>query len=96
MFLHHQQKHYLLSKYDYLVNKDDPNNFIEITIPKDLTKQLNGELLFLELNNISRMFRFAMKQEQLIITLDIIKLDKHFIYYLIEALEVLEKALNIE
>ena len=67
-------------------------NFIEITLPKELTEILKGDLLFTEVSQITRMFRFSMKRERLIITLDIIKLEKHFIYYLIELLEVIEKA----
>ena len=78
-----------------ITNIKQTKNFIEITIPENLTTKLNGELLFIEINQISRMFRFSMKHNNLIITLDIVKLDKHFIYYLIEALEVIEKALNI-
>ena len=68
------------------------NNFIEITLPLDLTNKVNGELLFIEATRITRMFRFKMISKCLVITLDIIKLDKHYIFYLIEMMELLEKA----
>ncbi len=68
-------------------------NYVEIILDKEMTSKVNGELLFLEANRISRMFRFSMKFGQLSIILDTIKLEKHFIYYLIELMEVLEKAL---
>lgn len=70
------------------------NNFIEITIPRELTENINGENLFIEANKISRMFRFSMKLKQLVITLDIVKLDKHFIYYLIDLLEVIKSSIK--
>ncbi|MDD2435860.1 MAG: transcription-repair coupling factor, partial [Bacilli bacterium] len=69
-------------------------NFIEIIIEQDLAQKINGEQLFMEINRISRMFRLSMKYHRLIITLDTVKLDKHFIYYLIELMEVLEKAIK--
>ena len=70
------------------------NNFIEITFPKNITNVLKGDLLFTEVSAISRMFRFSMRHECLIITLDIIKLERHFIYYLIELLEIVKKAIS--
>lgn len=65
------------------------SNFIEIYIPRELTKNMNGQKLFMETTSLSRNFRFSQKLEQLIVTLDIVKLDKHFIYYLIDFLNVL-------
>lgn len=69
-------------------------NFISITLSKELTEQVNGELLFLLASNITRNFRFGMRGNHLIITLDIVRLEKHFIYYLIELLEVIKKAIQ--
>ena len=37
------------------------------------------------------MFRFGHQGKQLLIILDIVKLEKHFIYYLIDLMNVLEK-----
>ncbi len=75
-------------------NIKQTKNFIEITIDPELTQRINGELLFIEINRISRMFRLSMKYKRLVITLDTVKLDKHFIYYLIEMMEVIEKSIN--
>ena len=66
------------------------NNFIEITLPKEFTENVNGEQLFLEVNQLSRMFRFSMKLGCLVIILDTVKLEKHFIYYLIDLLKILK------
>lgn len=69
-------------------------NFIEIVLDKEQTKKVDGQLLFLEATRISRMFRFKLRGDSLVITLDTVKLDKHFVYYLIELMEVLEKAIK--
>jgi len=65
-------------------------NFIEITIQEQTLRLLDGQELFIGANRISRMFRFSMKNKCLIITLDIVKLDKHFVYYLIDLFELIE------
>ena len=69
-------------------------NSIEITLDKELTNKIDGETLFFETTNLSRMFRFSMKLEKLVITLDTIKLDKHFIYYLLDLLKIIEKSIK--
>lgn len=67
-------------------------NFIEVILNKDLTLKINGEKLFFGLNEVSRMFRFSMKFGRLTITLDTIKLDRHFIYYLIEMINIIKSS----
>ncbi len=67
-------------------------NSIEITLSKELTKQIDGEKLFYEASSLTRMFRFSMKLNKLTITLDTIKLDKHFIYYLLDLMKIIENS----
>ena len=69
-------------------------NFITITLNKVLTKKIDGELLFLDVITLTRKFRFSMKNDELSITLDTVGLDKHFIYYLIDMLNILKKAIK--
>ena len=69
-------------------------NFIAITLSKDITKKIDGELLFLDVISLTRKFRFSMKSEELTITLDLPGLDKHFIYYLIDMLDILKKSIK--
>ncbi len=71
--------------------KQNKNN-IEIWLPLDLTNKIKIDDLFINLSKISRKFRFGMRFKRLVITLDIVNLDKHFIYYLIDLLNILEKA----
>lgn len=69
-------------------------NSIEIYLPVVLTEMLDGEKLFIDLYTLSRMFRISMKNRQMIIYLDIVKLDKHFIYYLIDMLNILKDCIK--
>lgn len=75
-----------------IVDIKQTRNFINIILPKEMTEKVNGELLFISASNITRNFRFGMRGKCLIITLDTVNLDKHFIFYLIEFMEVLKQA----
>ena len=66
-------------------------NFIAMTLSKELTKSLDGENFFLEMLSLSRKIRFSMKNDELTITLDTINLDKHFIYYLLDILKIINE-----
>ena len=50
--------------------------------------------MFTELYSLSKMFRLSMRMQRLIIVLDIVKLDKHFIYYLIDMLDILKESIK--
>ena len=69
-------------------------NFISITLTKDLTNKLDGELLFMDILSLSRKFRFSMKNNELTITLDTVGLEKHFIYYLNDMVDILKRAIK--
>lgn len=77
-----------------IVNVKQTKNFVEILIPKELATKLKMDELFLKISKISMMFRFSLKHEQLCITLDTVKLDKHFIYYLVDLLEIIKEQKN--
>ena len=70
-------------------NKNQTKNFIDITLSKDLTKVLDGENFFLDMLSLSRKIRFSMKNDELKITLDTINLNKHFIYYLLDIIKII-------
>lgn len=71
-------------------NIKQTKNFIEVWLPLDLTNNIKGDSLFLDVTKLSRMFRFTMRGKQLVIILDTVKLDKHFIYYLIDLMRLIE------
>jgi len=66
-------------------------NSIELVFTKEMTSKIDGEKLFMDAFHITPMFRFKMQSERLILILDTIKLDKHYIYYLIDLLCKIEK-----
>ncbi len=66
--------------------------FIEVTLSKELTNNIDGQKLFLDLSRLSRMFRFKMHLDKLVVTLDTVKLDRHYVYYLIDFIEILKNA----
>ena len=70
-------------------------NSIELVFSEDLVSKIDTEELFYDAFKISNMFRFISRGSNMIIILDIIKLDKHPVYYLVELLNnILEKHLN--
>ncbi len=71
------------------------NNTVEIMLDKEMTSKLDGEKLFLETLKINNNFKFGMLGGNLVITLKTNNLEKHFIYYLIELLFVIDKAKKI-
>lgn len=62
-------------------------NNIDIELPCELSSKIDGERLFNDTYSISKMFRFLYKDSSIHIILDTIKLEKHFLIYLIELLE---------
>ena len=90
----HEELFEKLAKQLNITNIRQTKNSVEITLDKELTNKIDGETLFFETTNLSRMFRFSMKFERLTITLDTIKLDKHFIYYLLDLLEIIKKSIK--
>ena len=69
-------------------------NFIELILPLELSSKINVGQLFMDASELSRMIRFSMSGKLLIITLDTVNLDKHFIYYLIKLLEFIKMQIN--
>lgn len=61
-------------------------NFVELVIDSEHSSKVDGEKLFEDAYKISNMFRFMFKNNHLIIVLDTLKLDKHYIYYLVDLL----------
>lgn len=70
------------------------NNTVELMLDKEILNNINGEQLFLETLKINSNFSFRMLGNNLIITLRIDNLEKHFIYYLIDLLFVIQKSIK--
>lgn len=69
-------------------------NYIEITVPEDISLLLNYNDLFIESQKISKNIRFKIKNQNLIVILDLNNLDKHYIYYLIDLILLIESKLK--
>jgi len=69
-------------------------NSLELIFSKEISNQIDGEKLFMDAFKITPMFRFKMLQDRLIIILDTIKLEKHYVYYLVDLLSKIEKKNN--
>ena len=66
---------------------------IDVILDKEITDKLDGESLFINTFKISNNFRFSTMGRNLVITLNLKGLEKHFIYYLIDLMFVIKKAI---
>ena len=83
-----------LAKKVNLTKVHQNKNSIELVFNSDSVKNLDTEQLFMDAFHISKMFRFISKGSNLVIVLDIIKLDKHPIYYHVELLSKIKVNLD--
>ena len=75
-----------LAKKISLTKVHQTRNSIELVFSPELVSKLDTEQIFMDAFHISNMFRFISRGDHFIIVLDIIKLEKHPIYYLVELL----------
>jgi len=64
-------------------------NSISVYLPVSISNNIDGDRLFMDVCKLTRKFRFGMKNKELIITLDTINLDKHYIYYLVDLINII-------
>ena len=68
-------------------NVHQSKNCIELLLPKEILDFISIDDLFVESYNISRYFKFISRNNNIIINLEILHLDKHPIYYLVKLLD---------
>ena len=73
---------------------NETRNYIEVIISKDIIDRINMEDLFVESINISNRFKFMSRGSNLVISLSIIRIDKHPVYYLVELLDKVIKMID--
>ena len=66
-------------------------NKITVELPTELTQKIDGEKLFVNIYKIHKNFKLSYKDNKIFVNFDISNLDKHFLIYLIEMLEMLKK-----
>lgn len=80
-----------MAKYWQIEKIQKTRNSLELYFSPEMTMKIDGEQLFLDAFKITPMFRFRMTSSRLVVILDLIQLEKHYIYYLIDLLQVLKK-----
>ena len=63
---------------------------IEVIFSKELSIKVDGEKLFYKAYSINKKFKLEYKNDKIIVILNILYLDKHWIYYLIDLLSSYE------
>ena len=76
-----------LAKKLKISNVRQSKNSIEISFPGEVVEKLDTEEIFMDAFYVTNMFRFISRGSNLVIVLDIIKLEKHPVYYLVELLD---------
>ena len=64
-------------------------NSIEMVFPENVVSRLKVDEIFMDSYEISSSFRFLSRGSNLVIILDIIKLEKHPIFYLTKLLDLI-------
>lgn len=66
-------------------------NSIDLLFTREKTETLNINDLYYEAQFINKKFRFSYEYKRLKVTLDTFKLDKHFLFYALEFLNIVDK-----
>ena len=72
----------------------DGKNSVDMTLPGSVSSKIDGEELFNESYKICRMFRFSYKNGCIHVILDKIKLEQHYLMYLIGILIKINGMIN--
>ncbi len=67
----------------------ETKNSVSFILTKEKSQDINGEYLFMKANDISKFIRFTYRLDRLNIIIDTIKLDRHYLYFIVELLEAL-------
>ena len=74
-----------------ITNIKQTKESVTITLPKEFNDTLDGDKLFVDVLSLNRNFRFSMKLGMITIELPIKNLEKHYIYYLNDLLDIIKK-----
>ena len=78
-----------LANYVHVKRVSQTKNSIELVFPAEVVSNIKVDKLFMDSYEISPSFRFLSRGSNLVIILDIIKLEKHPIYYLTSLLDLI-------
>jgi transcription-repair coupling factor (superfamily II helicase) len=95
IYMHQEWFEHLASKLG--INKvKQTDSLVEIELPIDISDNIEGDKLFLIIYNINPRFKLSYRMRHIYITLPIINLEKHFIYYLIPLLNEINNMVTIK
>ena len=72
------------------------NKIVELEIPASLTKKLKFDKLFMQVYNICPKVQFRSMLNNVYITIPIGNLPKHFVFYLVDILNLIKDELSKE
>ncbi len=78
----------------HITNVENRNNYLKVELPEDVSNKINGEKLFLITYNIHPKFRLSYANKKLTITLPLLNLEKHFIFYIVDLLTKIIDMIN--
>ena len=67
----------------------EKKNSVTFIFTKEKSKKINGEYLFMKAHDISKSIEFKYRLEQINVIIDTLKLDRHYLYLIVELLEAL-------
>ncbi len=65
-------------------------NSIEVIFSENISNKINGEKLFMDAFEISKMIRFQLKNKHLILILDTVRLEENYVFILTKMLSKIE------
>ncbi len=60
---------------------------LELELPTDISDKIQGDKLFLIAYNINPKFRLSYRMKKIYVSLSLVNLEKHFVYYLVPLLD---------
>ena len=72
-----------------IIKVNQTKTTVEIIFSANKSNEIDGEKLFMNAYDISKYFKFSYKNRCLSITLEVVRLENHYIYYLIDLLKTM-------
>ena len=74
-----------------IVSVNNTRNFIEMIFSNDFVNHVNIEDIFVIAYKITDRFKFMSRGNDIVISLNTIRIDRHPVYYLVELLDKIYK-----
>lgn len=69
--------------------------YIMVYLPREISLKVKGDKLFLEAYNININFNISFVNNEILIKLPLLKLEKHFLYYMVPLLNKIKEDLEV-